>query len=34
MIETETRVDEIEEMIFPHPTTSELIRDTLLGIHF
>jgi len=34
MIETETRVDEIKEMIFPHPTTSELIRDTLLGIHF
>ena len=34
MIETETRVDEIKEMVFPHPTTSELIRDTLLGIHF
>ncbi len=27
MIETEMRVKEIEEIVFPHPTVSELIRD-------
>jgi len=31
MIETEMRVKEIEEIIFPHPTVSELIRDTLIA---
>jgi dihydrolipoamide dehydrogenase len=30
MIETEMRVKEIEEIVFPHPTVSELIRDTLI----
>ena len=29
MIETEFRVREIEEIVFPHPTASEIIRDTL-----
>ncbi len=28
MIETETRLRELEEIVFPHPTVSELIRDT------
>jgi dihydrolipoamide dehydrogenase len=32
MIETECRVSEIEDIVFPHPTTSEMIRDTLLTI--
>lgn len=32
MIETEMRVKEIEEIVFPHPTVSELIRDTVLGV--
>jgi len=30
MIEAEMRVKEIEEIVFPHPTVSELIRDTLM----
>ena len=30
MIETECRVNEIEDIVFPHPTTSEIIRDTVL----
>jgi dihydrolipoamide dehydrogenase len=30
MIETEMRVKEIEEIVFPHPTVSELIRDTAI----
>ncbi len=30
MIESEMRVKEIEELVFPHPTVSELIRDTLI----
>ena len=32
MIETECRVSEIEEIAFPHPTISEMIRDTALSI--
>jgi len=32
MIETECRVNEIEDMVFPHPTTSEMIRDTVLSM--
>jgi dihydrolipoamide dehydrogenase len=32
MIETELRISEIEEIVFPHPTTSEIIRDTLFHI--
>jgi len=30
MIETECRLDEVEDIAFPHPTTSEVIRDTVL----
>lgn len=33
MIETEFRVREIQDIVFPHPTSSELIRDTLFSIH-
>lgn len=33
MIETECRIDEIRDFVFPHPTTSEIIRDTILSIH-
>ncbi len=29
MIETEMRVDDIKEMVFPHPTVCEVIRDAL-----
>ena len=32
MIETECRVNEIADIVFPHPTTSEIIRDTLLTL--
>ena len=29
MIETEMRIDDIKEMIFPHPTVSEIIREAI-----
>jgi len=29
MLETELRVQDIQDIIFPHPTVSEIIRDTL-----
>jgi len=32
MIESEFRVQEVEEIVFPHPTASEVIRDTLFSI--
>jgi len=32
MIETEMRVKEIEEIVFPHPTVCELMRDTITGM--
>ena len=32
MIETELRVNEIKDLVFPHPTTSEIIRDTMFTI--
>lgn len=32
MIETEMRVSEIKDIVFPHPTTSEVIRDTLFTL--
>ena len=32
MIETEFRVTEIEDLVFPHPTASEAIRDTILAL--
>ncbi len=33
MIETEQRISEIDDIVFPHPTVSELIRETVLMIH-
>lgn len=33
LIETELRVDEVTEIIFPHPSVSEIIKDTLFTIH-
>lgn len=33
MIESEMRIKEIDEIVFPHPTVSELMRETLLMIH-
>lgn len=32
MIETEMRVQEIEDLVFPHPTVSELIRETVMMV--
>jgi len=32
MIEGEFRVSEIKDIVFPHPTTSEIIKDTLYAI--
>ena len=33
LIESEFRVKEVEELVFPHPTVSELIRDSLFTLH-
>jgi len=33
MMEAELRVDDIREIVFPHPTLSEIIKDTLWEIH-
>ncbi len=33
MIEGEYRIEEIEDLVFPHPTTSEIIRDTVMSLH-
>jgi len=32
LIEQEFRIDEVKQLIFPHPTISELIRDAVWGI--
>jgi dihydrolipoamide dehydrogenase len=32
MIENELRVDDVKEIVFPHPTVSEIIKDTLWHI--
>ena len=29
LIETELRVEDIRELVFPHPTVSEIIRETI-----
>jgi dihydrolipoamide dehydrogenase len=29
MIENELRVDDIKDIVFPHPTVSEVIKDTI-----
>jgi len=33
MIETELRVRDVEELVFPHPTISEVLKDAVFGIH-
>jgi len=32
MIEAELRIDDIKELVFPHPTVSEIIRETVFEI--
>lgn len=32
MVEMETRVRELEDLVFPHPTTSEIIRDSIFAL--
>ncbi len=32
MLETELRQDEIEEIVFPHPTTSEVMKDVFMAV--
>lgn len=32
MIETEMRIDDIKELVFPHPTVSEVIREALFEL--
>ena len=32
MIEMELRVDDVKELVFPHPTVSEIIRETIFEI--
>jgi len=32
MIETELRVDDLKELVFPHPTVSEVIREALFSL--
>jgi dihydrolipoamide dehydrogenase len=29
MVETEMRIDDIKELIFPHPTVGEIIREAI-----
>jgi dihydrolipoamide dehydrogenase len=32
MIETEMKIDDIKEIVFPHPSVSEIIREALFMI--
>jgi dihydrolipoamide dehydrogenase len=32
MMETELREEEIEEIVFPHPTTSEIMKDVFMAV--
>jgi dihydrolipoamide dehydrogenase len=32
MIETEMRPEDIKEIVFPHPTVSEIIREALFAL--
>jgi dihydrolipoamide dehydrogenase len=32
MIESELRIQDAREIVFPHPTVSEIIRETLFAI--
>ena len=31
MIETEMRIEDIKEVVFPHPTVSEVIREGIFA---
>lgn len=33
MIETEMRIEDIKEIIFPHPTVCEIIREGIFEYH-
>ena len=32
MIEAQMRVDDIKELVFPHPTVSEIIREVIFEL--
>lgn len=32
MIETEMRVDDIKELVFPHPTVGEIVREGIFQL--
>ena len=32
MIESELRIQDVKEIVFPHPSVSEIIKDTLFAI--
>jgi dihydrolipoamide dehydrogenase len=32
MIETEMRVEDVKELVFPHPTVSEIIREAIFEL--
>ena len=32
LLETELREQEIEEIVFPHPTTSEVMKDVFMAV--
>jgi len=32
MLETELREEEIDEIVFPHPTASEVIKDVFMTV--
>jgi dihydrolipoamide dehydrogenase len=33
MVETEMCVSDVSEIVFPHPTVSEALREAIIGIH-
>ena len=33
MLETEMRIEDIKELIFPHPTVCEIIREGIFQYH-
>jgi dihydrolipoamide dehydrogenase len=33
MVETEMCVSDVSEIVFPHPTVSEALREAILGVH-
>jgi pyruvate/2-oxoglutarate dehydrogenase complex dihydrolipoamide dehydrogenase (E3) component len=32
MIETETTIDNLKEIVFPHPTVCEVVREALFDV--